>query len=354
MDAHLDTQSDHVHDLLGEIVDIVVGNGAHVRPGFVICERDGGLSAHFHGDDGEEALLRVPRELLVPVTGVAWTSDRDALRMSGEPEGLTRVQRELLDLHIELYNACHKVPEVAATHPRMASSVDLVQAIKQVRPRFEVATSAAELFITTRVLGVRDSDETRVPSLMPLIDVLNHHPDAPPFRMQSAGMQVATSRPNGGTQCYVHYGRARDVLDLALNYGYLDTATRYVRCPPLSIGVPGLGTLDIAGRHSRRPKELPTPAIELTDEGVTLSHILFQPSRQRWQTPLKMAVSAAVRQRGGTQAAAEAAADETAQLLIEEATRMLSDLATAAEKAPQGALVAQAASHQVSQLRAFA
>lgn len=286
--SFVDAATPAVADVLTEMTRIVLTGGGVVHPGLTMVERDGAMTVRCTDSADaapDQPLFDVPREVLIPVDGAKWADSRSELVLTEPPPALTPRQRDLLDLHVALYNAGGKLPCIVASHPRLGfrDAPDVVAAVQALRPGFTEADvethnqalkapsphnpdsnepPAIQVFLGTRVFGLKpveaaDPETTRAPThanqrvLMTLIDLLNHHPRGAPYRVDARAMTPAVARPKGTDECFAHYGHRRDSLDLALNYGYVDTETQFVHCPPLTVDVPSVGKLRIAGRGSR-------------------------------------------------------------------------------------------------------
>jgi hypothetical protein len=425
----VDAATPAVADILTEISRIVLTGGGMLHPGLTIVERNGAMTVVCAANPDaapDQPLFEVPRGMLIPVDGALWEDSRVSLQLVSPPVGLTALRRDLLDLHVALYNATDKLPWIVASHPKLGlgDAPDVVSAIRELRPGFteagahpvttgppsepprpssagrssvySAATRGAippivEVFLNTRVFGLKplEPDELAPPDtqdpvgrrvqvtpakvavpqqydpaatsptkqrvLLPLIDLLNHHPRGASLRVDARAMTPAVTRPTGTTECFAHYGRRRDSLDLALNYGYVDTVTRFVHCPPMTIDVPSVGTLRILGRGSRgiAPFPLDPPRVTIDEDGITLSHIVLRPSAEgaSWELPVLMALQARALQLGATPASARNSAEACAAAILERATALLRDLQIAAERhttaRPAAGVLAGAAEHQL-------
>ena len=164
---------------------------------------------------------------------------------AGAAAELSSVQQELLNLHITLYNATGKLTWFSDSHPArlVERSTAVANAVARVKPscafRPHQTTRAEGCLATRRFSYGASPDQSTTPVLMPLIDLLNHHPQGAPFRIRDGAMrmQIAQSDVN---ECFAHYGHRRDVLDLALHYGYSELHTTFAHCAPLEIHVDGI------------------------------------------------------------------------------------------------------------------
>lgn len=226
-----DTQT--LRDVLHALVDTVLKAGGELHPGIRFVASDGTLCVHCQPALGhhEQPLIRLPRELLVPIDGIEWADREDELLAKSSLEHLSPLQRDLLDLQLALYNAAGKLPWAVRHLPALAvpAQAPLLATLQAIRPNFGRSRPQAALaFLQTRVFKLADS---RV--LMPLIDLLNHDPQGATFQTDANAMTVMVAQPQGAGECFARYGGRRDVLDLALHYGYADTHTPFAFSAPL-------------------------------------------------------------------------------------------------------------------------
>ena len=342
--------------LLQVMMDLVMAHGGQVHPGVRLVARDGQLAVHCNRsmcDDGLP-LFRLPRELLIPVDSIQWSSHDDRLQATSGLEPLTAVQRELLAVHVDLYNASNKLPWAAKHLPVVAlrSHVPLVDAIQAIRPGFgREAHEAAWTFIRTRVFNL---DGKRV--LMPLMDLLNHHPKGGRFQVDASSMTMAVAQTGDDDECFAAYGGRRDVLDMALHYGYADSRTPYACVAPLACGLPGLGRLQITSRRVQALHPLDPPQITYDDAGVTLSHLTCDRRHPgRLHTVLRLALLGLAKKRGQGGDGAGRAVRAAAGQILEDNLALLQDVARLAgpliRDVPAAAMLSEAVSLQAGILR---
>jgi hypothetical protein len=307
-----------VRRVLTEIAAIACREGATVHPGARLVETRGNLSVHFERPGGESSrnLFEIPRELLIPLDNLNWSDRTDRFVLSGAPGGLTMVQERLLALHIELYNATHKLAWWVNEHPRRLLLDDgpVRQAVHELRPGLELPAEEmpAAGFLETRAYWTRAGDGRYTPVLMPLIDLLNHHHRGAPLELDGFAMRAAVSQPASGTECFGHYGGRRDVLGLALYLGHLDRATPFAHSGPMRFRSPELGEVALLaeGRQPAHPTD--PPEVVVKEDGIKISHLccnLEHPGRAR--AVLRLALVRAARLRGLGMQEAEAAGQRT-------------------------------------------
>lgn len=102
--------------LLGEIARLCAAHGARWHPQLQV-EVNGGAMRLLAPPDTTGELIKLPTELLLPIGAAQWSQSADALQLLQPPPAATAVQRELLQLHVELYNATGKVHWWSSQHP---------------------------------------------------------------------------------------------------------------------------------------------------------------------------------------------------------------------------------------------
>ena len=306
-------------------------------------------------------LISMPTHLLVPIAGAQWSSSPDALELLQAPRDSTMVQRELLNLHIKLYNTTRKLDWWVNQHPaRLAEkSREVTLLLEQLKPCFQAQAkqSIAEGFLTTRSFDWPSNAEQQQcrPVLMPLIDLLNHHNQGARYRITNGAMQIQAKQA-GGSECFAHYGNRRDVLDLALHYGHCDLSTPFAHCAPLTTAVDGLGYIRIETQRLGAPMHaFDPPRVTLEHDGVRLSHLCCHRDHpERVQTMLSLALQAHLKHRGFTAASALKMVSSGLEAIGEANMLLLKQLAAAAlaSSHPAAPTLAAAAQHQGAIIKA--
>ena len=259
------------------------------------------------------SLVRIPPELLVPLDGARWDDRTDRLELIESPEGLSPVQRELLDLHISLYNSAAKLPWFVRNHPAvlLQDKPSVRTAVLRLRPEQEFTwITPAGAFIKTRLCRFQrlaenasgQADNGKVKGrlgLLPIIDLFNNRHDAPRYGFSDCGgVSVRLDPLRTSSECFANYnGFILDVLDLALGSGYLDHTTPYAHSAPVEVRVQGFGTLAVEGVIAKKPAQgLDPPRVQFTVEGLSLSHLTCNTNKpERLHVALALAMQGAVR-----------------------------------------------------------
>ena len=236
----VDTESAGVREAVQALFALLLDAGAWVNPHLRIVERAGQISVWSEADD--PWLMRIPRQTLVPVTDINWP-DEPPLRVEGAPSSLTAQQRDVLDACVDVMAANHTWEHFRATHPRATiTDPEAIAMIQSLHPAFSPATDAAAM-IKTRTIKMSMDDAEPQSYLMPLLDLVNHHPRAPAYTWDDGFLCIPTWRTVPGGECFVSYGSIRDVLGMALAYGYVDENITRANALPGEYSIPGGGTL---------------------------------------------------------------------------------------------------------------
>jgi hypothetical protein len=97
--------------------------------------------------------------------------------------------------------------------------------------------------LKTRAIKLRLDGQEPTSYLMPMLDLVNHHPGAPAYRHDGDSLCIGTWRSSEYGECFVSYGSTRDALGIALAYGYVDPNITRVNALPDELPMPRGGTL---------------------------------------------------------------------------------------------------------------
>jgi hypothetical protein len=208
-----------VRSALHALFDLMRSAGAIIHPGLRIVEDNGQTSVFADGD--APWLMRIPRSTLVPVEDITW-SNEPPLRLLSTPDHLTALQVSVLEACTDVMASAGTWEHFRATHPRATitdpKAIDIIQAL---HPAFSPATDAGAM-LKTRTIKMSMDDAEPQSYLMPLLDLVNHHPAAPAYTWDDDFLCIPTWCANASGECSVSYGSTRDVLGIALAYGYVD------------------------------------------------------------------------------------------------------------------------------------
>jgi hypothetical protein len=331
----VDAESPQVGEVLRKIVAVVVEGGAQLHPGLRLQERGGFMRVLCEGGRAEAdvPLVRMPRELLIPLVGAQWEDRIDRLVLQRQPDGLSAVQQELLGLHIDLYNAAGKLPWFHLHLPDslLKDKSTLLTAVRKIRPETgDPWQSLADRFIQTRRCHIRYPHPTKgdneIGAIFPLIDLLNNHHDGSDLIWSDDGVSLLFPRQVSTSQLFLNYGGRRDVLDLALGMGYLDESTPFAHSAPVTLDMV-FGDVVVQAMRSRPLHPLDPPIVSFTDLGMIVSHLtVHQGQSKRLRTALDLVVQAALRRNGQEQKDHAILTDRTVTALVNINTSLLREL----------------------------
>jgi len=347
--------------VLEEIARLCKAHGARWHAGLVV-EVEAGQMRLLAPAGTQGTLIHLPTPLLVPIEAACWEEADARIVLRQPPATATSLQRELLRLHGDLYNATAKLPWWQRRHPmRLVESCGSVaRAVAALKPGLGgddgAGPTAAERFPSTRSYGWRPEpgSEERRQVLMPLIDLLNHHHRGAPYRIDAGVMVIDTAQAAADGECFAHYGHRRDALDLALQYGYVDASTPFAHSAPLTIELEGVGYLRVEQQQQRKPMHpLDPPRVALEENGLRLSHLCCHRDHpERVRLMLRLALQGSLQRRGHGQQEAQRLAHQGLEALAAANIRLLEQLvaAAAASDHPGGAVLVEAARRQAANL----
>lgn len=238
----VDTESAEVRETVQALFALLLDAGAWVNPHLRIVERAGQISVWSEADD--PWLMRIPKHTLVPVTDINWSGE-PPLRVEGTPSSLSATQQDVLNACVDAMAAHHTWEHFRATHPRATvTDPEAIAMIQSLHPAFSPATDAPAM-LKTRTIKMSMDDAEPQSYLMPLLDLVNHHPAAPVYTWDDGFLCIPTWRADPGGECFVSYGSTRDVLGMALAYGYVDENITRANALPGEYSIPGGGTLKL-------------------------------------------------------------------------------------------------------------
>lgn len=221
---HVDADDDLVADLLAGTVEAVVDVGGWIHPQVRFVVSDGQTHVECDAPEGEP-LLRVPTEAFIRVDRVQWSDSADSLEFAGIPGGFTSTQVELLVLQTAFHNACGKMPWITRTHPMLADLTDeAVASVRAIQPGFRShVMTPTEVFWSTRAFRMAvDEAEPSEKVVVPLVDLLDHDHRGATGTWTGDAFEVAITQPLGTAECRLDYGHDRDVIEMAIVYGFVD------------------------------------------------------------------------------------------------------------------------------------
>lgn len=338
--------------------------GGYIHPQLVVHHAGESLwlSLPRSANSGRDAppLLEIPRAVHVPVDRADWPHDASVLRYDGDFAGMTASQARILGAMVDLFNACDKVRQVGRSYPAAALARDpqLLALVEEARPGWgaEPAGSPAALVLQSRLLREPTAgDGDRREFLVPLIDLMNHHPYGSRYEFLAESWLVRAHHPTPSDQVFVRYNRL-DALAVALHLGYFEGATRFVSAVATRVEVADFGSVEVAGVDVRRSR-IPAPGVERVADGIRLTGVeLAQQSLGKLRVLLSMPVRSL--QPGLSAAQAQQIAQSIITALIEANLEYYQRLALIPDAPGDAAglrpLLRRVAAHQLGLLRAMA
>jgi hypothetical protein len=346
-----------VRQCLQSIAQTVLENGGDIHPALTINHQAERLWLSCPAEFRGETLLRIPDALFIPVSKLTWSAADGVLTYAGDTSAHTAAHKRILDEMVALYNTTDKINKVATRFPDslFRTDPDLHALILQARPHIKLsAKSLAEQFISTRLSSqINEDSEGTTDHLMPLIDMLNHHPYGPKYGRNAAmDWVIPVQHPVAGSdECFVRYQKG-DSLANAIWHGYLETAPRYLSSVQCSFAHDLLGTVTVHGVNYERRK-LNAPSVQRVEGGMDLYSIILDPDTL---PALRIFLGLAVRSvdRQLSQSQAELAADGLIDAIAAENTAYFLALqafcAAPQPDFPLRPLFAQIAQHQLELL----
>ena len=354
---HINTNDSIVRQCLETIIQTVLANGGKIHPALCINHNAERLWITCPAECDGETLLHIPNNLFIPVSHLSWTEVDGVLIYTGDTSTLSNPQQTNLDAMVRLYNATDKIEKIAKRFPDSLFRQDseLWAQIQSARPTLEFSEkNLAEQFISTRLSSQNNEDsEESIDSIMPLIDMLDHHPYAPKYgRNEAKDWIIPVQHPVlGSEQCFVRYQKG-DSFANALWHGYFESAARYMSSVQCTFVHESLGQIIVHGVNYERRK-LNAPFVQRTETSLDLHSIILDPNTLG---PLRTFLGLAARSKVRTlnQVEAEIIADGLIQQILKanrEYFRMLKDFCNQEQSGkPLRALFHEVANHQLEVL----
>jgi hypothetical protein len=303
--VHVDTADPEVRRLIRTIASTVESSGGFIHPDLVFhhdgphlwvtLPREANPYVHVPLDrpaPDAPPVLEIPDHVHIPIRQADWPDSSITLRYSGDYSGLNDLQRYLLDAMVDLFNACDKVRRVGRSYPLVAAAddPDLLELIHEARPGWgdDSSRNPAQLVLQSRLRSeMGEGDEGPLGFLMPMIDMLNHHPYGSRYESSEDRWIIRAHHPKPDDQIFIRYNKA-DALGIALSLGYLEEATTFVASVACEVDIPGFGVVEVVGVDVSR-RRMPAPRVEPIPQGMRLAGVeLGAESAQRLRSLLSL------------------------------------------------------------------
>jgi hypothetical protein len=273
----IDADDPVIGDLLAATVELVVEAGGWIDGSARLVARDGQLSIE-SGTEGP--LLRIPRAAAVRVDRVTWGSDGDRLTVEDVPADVGEVELQMAYLQVALHNQCDKLGWLTRTHPSLTPDLpdEVAHAVGALLPSFRrPPPDPVDLFFNNRCFRIPiNAGEPPERMLLPLVDLLNHHTAGARGDWDGQSFSVASRRPFGTDECALDYGMERDAIETAVVYGFADASATVAHSAPVTVEVPGVGTVQVLAPARTATGLTAAPTAESTSEGTILSRLTFR------------------------------------------------------------------------------
>lgn len=288
-------ESRSVDSLLRKLYSLSEQSGVWFHPGLNFICKGGEFSVI--GADGIPAgqiILQIPASLFVPVEYAHFGLKGRNITVESY-RGLTRLQSEIIDLVVEIYNAAGKFSRFkeSAVTKLYFEERELFEAImRRYRPRpdydpLDTGETRREAylrnFMTLRTINVSADQEGMLKSaslmkgataakpfveqhgnaLIPFAEYFNHYPKAYAVNGvidESSNTQAAQIRAyaaRGGDELFIRYGFS-DTHQQYICQGYVDENSFFTRSVPMAFEIPGFAKIKIGGEMVRiAPHKIP-------------------------------------------------------------------------------------------------
>jgi len=336
----IDADDDVVSDLLASTLELLAESGGWLHPDATVVARDGQLSLECTADD-DEPLLVIPRESFVRVDAMTWGDDPLTMTISALPDDLGDIETSMAYVQAALHNQTGKLEWLRRTHPALAPLPEaIVDRMRHLVPGFRATEmTPIDVLFSDRCLRVDLGDgrgSQRV--LVPILDLLNHHPRGAQAQWHDQAFSVAAARSFGGSECALDYGHGRDAMELAAIYGFADTAATVAHSATVTCEIPSTGPVVVTASGRTVTGEFPALVVENRPDSIHLSHLSFDSEGMDG-----LVESLSARLGHDTRSIADVLAG-----VAEENIALLEALVTAGvQDSPAAQVLADAAAHQV-------
>jgi hypothetical protein len=285
---HFETESKEAGVILCKLFEVLGATGAEFHPGVVVYEKSGHISLFCRRYPNEKidlSIVKMPRSCIIPTNDLEWEERDDFLSLAKQPAALSGLQIELLNLHIELYNALGKISRLSRHHPDplLKTAAKLLSAVQRVKPGTDPDFyNLSQRFIQTRNFCIHscqpENQVSKKSGIVPILDCMNHNHQGLSLTWAEEDVYLKSDSACQRMECFLNYGGRRDVIDLALSMAYLDKATPYASSAPVQVIVPELGAVTVEGLSSYSTHALDPPRVEFNETEMQLSHVTVNSS----------------------------------------------------------------------------
>lgn len=260
----VDAESPEVAIALRRTAATIRAGGGFVADDFTVRERCEQFSCAIGEQFGVagRCLISYPTALTVPMHLLQWADRPDALELADPAAArriLSRTQWRLLVDWLIMVNAVDRLAHVRATMPRFRVVAHTLRhhladaGYPSIREAF-TDEDVRECATAWHSMGAGLApDGTQRWRLIPLKNLVNHHPSGSEQMPEPGRTAVITSAASDGTETFENYGDL-DALQLLMNFGYVDHSAPVVHSVPVEVESPAIGRVVVRWRAPRNPR----------------------------------------------------------------------------------------------------
>lgn len=320
----IEAEDETIAQLLHETKQTIVEGGGYVAADLIVRESGGEFSCAIREDPGRPGriLLDYDEDLRAPIHLLDWDSTDDRLVVRCGLDAFSDTQRRLLELWVEMVNNAGKLHRIRSTVPRFAVTDWTLrhQLADAGYPSLREPPTDADLRDTLlgwHGMGDGRDEHGRVRWLLiPLKNLVNHHPLGAGQSPLPGRVALATSSVSDATGTYENYGDL-DAMQLLMHFGYVEPGAPVVHSVPVQVQSPDVGSIVVRWRAPRGSASSGEPAAEFskTSDGIRIRHVSFRPGNREL---VARRLAATLREsRGLTASAAAAAAEHSLDAILQ-------------------------------------
>lgn len=263
--VHIVADDALVESKLRDLVSLTKENGARFHTEIEILSSNGDMRIDSRLERANnDPLIFMPDSCLPRVDDFEVSLEGNDLAFRPHSKQVNRLHIELFGMILELFNLTGKIETHKKTFPWLvfANSESMLECLhsgRSVSGKYfdyvkvgDLDRLTIESFLGARYVNHPYQDGRGMKAaLMPIIDCLNHHSFANGYLHGSPdpevkkGLMVRNSKPmENSDECFVRYNKA-DALSAYLSYGFVDGSTVILRSVPLTIQLPGGGSIHV-------------------------------------------------------------------------------------------------------------
>lgn len=293
-------ESSDIERLLRRMEDIATRDGSTFSNRTIICEAGGNMWVETKDKSAtDEPMMWQSHDCMSPVYEAELALQGGDMVILNMPGHWTETRRKIFECMVELYNLSGKMASTLTSfpslalhdHPRIlerisgARSPRLLERHRTLVQNKGLEGAAIDTFLHSRTLGYKaKGTEKNVQSLIAFIELYNHHIFGKSYDSDEGGVRMGQSCPiPDGNECFAIYGMY-DAMSMFMNYGYPDCSGKTVAAVPMTIDLPGLGTITNLATNAKNNNKLTDqlsdlrpflPVISVDGTEATISKMIF-------------------------------------------------------------------------------